>query len=231
MTGRPEQNEASRCPHCGNLAKIESAGWARYRCLICGGPRIPGRGADAGTADAEASPLFLAKRRHRAFLAYRALAAVVGGAGLAFVSTTLLILLLASATLTTSLLSLAFASIPVLLGAWAWRRGSRAKRERNEALDSAWVAAGYVTLGELGGELSARTLAEKLGVEESYADQVLARLSVDDEVTSRVTDDGEVVYRAVSKGRFRVQAPPTEDMLAEAYEELERQGESLAKKH
>lgn len=221
MAKAPENTEASRCPHCGNLAKTEPAGWARYRCMICGGPRIPGRSAEAGSADNEAAPLFQAKRRHRAFLGYRALATVVGGSGLLIVSLTLLILLLASASLATSLLWLAFASIPVVAGAWAWRRGTLARKARNEALDDAWVAAAYATLGEHGGELSAQALGKVLGVEESYADRLLAELSVDDEVVSRVSDDGEVLYRAVAKGRFRVAAPPTEDMLTEAYEQLE----------
>lgn len=226
MPTRAHDAEASRCPHCGNLAKMEATGWARYRCAICGGPRIPGRDADSGTADAEASPLVRAKRRHRAFLGYRAVATLVGGTGLAFVAVTALVLLLASASLTTSLVSLLITSLPVLAGAWAWRRGTAARKERNEALDNAWIAAAHATLGEHGEELSAQALASKMGIEESYADALLARLSVDDEVTSRVTDDGEVVYRAISKGRFRVAVPATEDMLAEAYEQLEARSET-----
>ena len=33
--------ERNRCPHCGAVADVEPHKTLRYRCRVCGGPRVP----------------------------------------------------------------------------------------------------------------------------------------------------------------------------------------------
>ena len=73
--------ERYRCPHCGAIADIEPAKALRYRCKVCGGPRVPSDDVAVKRSGAETPALERAQRAHRVAAAWRVGAGVVGGFG------------------------------------------------------------------------------------------------------------------------------------------------------
>lgn len=202
------KNSVDRCPHCGNETGLELSPQFRYRCRICGGPRVPMTGAHAARSGREAVHLATAKRASRWEIFFKVLwvlSGVVGG--ITFIATFLMLLLFSGLGSAWASL-LIFGAVPLLAAFWARHRARQSANTSRDALEQAWTSVAHEVLEHTDGELTAGDLAAKLLTGEQHADELLARLNVDDEVRSRVTDGGEVVYSVRGQKRLRVPIEP-----------------------
>ena len=205
------KNAVSRCPHCGNVTGLELSADLYYRCRICGGPRVPTKGAHPERTLREREHLVKARRAQRAAWLFRALwivSGVIGGVTFLF---TLLTLLLFSGLGTAWASLLIFGAVPLLLAFWARRRTFRAQSAVKDELDLAWSSVAHEVLNASEHELTSAELAELMLTDERHADLLLARLNVDDQVRSRVTDEGQVTYSVRATEHFRVGDAPLDD--------------------
>lgn len=202
-------SSSSRCPHCRNEAGTEPHPVLRYRCRICGGPRIfAGEGIEL--SGREQAPLKAAKSARRTRIALLTAAIVSAGFGTAAFFITAIILLLTQPGTFALLFSALLVLIPYALAGYAWSGAKKRVAQFREALDDAWLSAATDVVAAQSGEVNSRELAARLGIDEDYADQLLARLNVDDRVLSRVTDDGDIVYSTAPGQRLR--APELEPL-------------------
>jgi hypothetical protein len=208
---RIARDAVSRCPHCGNVTGLELSPDLRYRCRICGGPRVPTRGEHPERTLREREHLVKARRAQRAAWLYRALWIVSGVIGGFTFLTTLIMLLLFSGLGTGWASLLLFGAVPLLLAFWARRRTRRARASTKDELDLAWTSVAHQLLKASEGELTSAELANLMLTDERHADLLLARLNVDDQVHSRVTDDGQVTYSVRATEHFRVGEDPFEE--------------------
>ena len=199
------KDSSSRCPHCGNLTGLELSADLRYRCRICGGPRVPTRGEQRRSLR-EKEHLVRARRAHKNAWLFRALWIISGVVGGFTFLATLLPLLLFSGLGTAWATLLVFGAVPLGVAFWARHRTRRAKSTVHDELELAWASVAHELLNNAESELTSGQVAELMLTDERHADMLLARLNVDDEVRSRVTDDGQVTYSVRSPERFRV--PP-----------------------
>jgi predicted nucleic acid-binding Zn-ribbon protein len=199
--------ERNRCPHCGAVADVEPHKTLRYRCRVCGGPRVPLADNTIEPSGVEWPLLEEAQRARMRVAAWRVAAGVVG----AFGTLSLLVMLLTLAFITPGVLAttglLAAVSMPLVLAAIAWSRARHHVRERDRAIDQAWVSAASDVVHRKDEELDARGLARTLRIDEAQAEQLLARLDVENVVRARVTDAGELVYTPAAGGKVRVSEP------------------------
>jgi len=202
------RNAVMRCPHCGNVTGLELSADLRYRCRICGGPRVPTLGEHPERTLREREHLVAARRAQRTSWLFRALwiaSGVIGG--LTFLST-LLMLLLFSGLGTAWASLLLFGAIPLVIAFWARRRTLKARATVKDELELAWTSVAHELLRASPKELTSAELAELMLTDERHADQLLARLNVDDQVHSRVTDEGQITYSVRATERFRVGDAP-----------------------
>lgn len=202
------RNAVARCPHCGNVTGLELSADLRYRCRICGGPRVPTRGKHPERSMREREHLVTARRAQRAAWLFRALWIVSGVIGGFTFLATLLTLLLFSGLGTAWASLLLFGAIPLLVAFWARRRTLKARTTVKDELDLAWSSVAHELLRASPNELTSAELADLMLTDELHADQLLARLNVDDQVHSRVTDEGQVTYSVRATDRFRVGDAP-----------------------
>ncbi|EYF04422.1 zinc ribbon domain-containing protein [Chondromyces apiculatus] len=181
------------CPHCGATSGVTADAELRFRCDVCGGPRIPPspRGARSGSevpALRKAQEAVSGRSRGRA-------GAVAGGILLgADVLFLILWLIIAGAGLGFFLASL-FTFVPLaLFTAWAVARARARGREIEPALDAAWLAAATDVAARSEDTLTTRDLARDLKIEQAQAEELMALLEVSDVVRSSVTSDGDMVY-------------------------------------
>ncbi len=223
--------ERNRCPHCSAIADVEAHPVLRYRCRVCGGPRVPLADNSLEPTGAEWPFLSQAQRARMGVAAWRVAAGVVG----AFGALSLFVTLLTLAFITPGVLAtaglLTAVSVPFVLAALAWVRARKYARERDEAIDQAWVSAASDVVQGKDGELDAHGLARILRIDNDRAEQLLARLDVENVVRARVTDAGELKYSATAAApRLRVgeTTKETEEAGAEepAEEEVEEDGAS-----
>lgn len=197
--------ERNRCPHCGTIADIEPHAALRYRCRVCGGPRVPLADDSLEPSGAEWPQLKKAQSARMRVAAWRVAAGVVGAFGALSLFVALLTLAFISpGVLGTSLLLMAVA-VPFILTAIAWSRARRHVKQRDEALDRAWLSAAGDVMRRTDKELDARGLAGVLRIDEDQAEQLLARLDVENVVRARVDDSGELQYSAAAGQKLRVQ--------------------------
>lgn len=195
--------ERNRCPHCGAIADIEPHRVLRYRCRVCGGPRVPLADNSLEPSGVEWPLLEQAQRARVRVAAWRVAAGVVGAFGLLSLFVTLLTLAFITPGVVATAALLTAVSIPLVLTAIAWTRARHHARDRDAALDQAWVTAASDVVQRQEQEVDARGLAKTLRIEEAQAEQLLARLDVENVVRARVTDAGELLY-APAGGRVRV---------------------------
>lgn len=208
------------CPHCGNKTGLEPSPRLRYRCRICGGPRVPVEDEDFVRSQRESRQLDFARRARRAELLFGALWIVSGVLGGTSMLVTLLTLLLFSGLLTGWAWLLLVPALPLMLAFWARRQTLGARATTDEALANAWTSVAYEVLDHSASELTSTQLAKRMLTDEAHAEQLLARLNVDDQVRSRITDDGELTYSARSPRRVRISSNPGETLL-ETLEDFE----------
>ena len=212
----------NRCPHCRAIADIEAADPLRFRCRVCGGPRVPVDDHEVVRTGREVPVLKQAKKAHLTRAAWAVAAGVLGGFGVLSLLTTLLVIafgpgLLASVTL------LAANLVPFVVAALAWRKSKQHGKHRDQLLDDAWGLVASDVLAHAGKELEAEDLAKVMRIDLARAEQVLAHLSVHDSVHARVTDEGDLAY-SVGPSKLRVAAAsdePAVDELAEQDEAAE----------
>lgn len=199
--------ERYRCPHCGAIADIEPAKALRYRCKVCGGPRVPSDDVAVKRSGAETPALERAQRAHRVAAAWRVGAGVVAGFGALSLLIALLVLGVVTPGVLGTLLTLFATLVPFVLAVLFWGRGGVEQRKVAEALDEAWQRVAAEVIGAHGGELTAAELAKTLRSDIPTAERMLARLGAHDVVRSRVTEAGDVVYSSPSAERMRVRDP------------------------
>ena len=210
-----------RCPHCGNLAGLEISPHLRYRCLVCGGPRVPIVGVRVARSQREAKPLGIARSAQRSAWLYRLLWVASGVLGSFSFSVTLMLLLVFSGLGSLWSLSLLFAAIPLALAWWANKRSRRARQTASAAMDDAWASVAHELLAARDRELTSAELAEAMLTSEAHADRLLARLNADDEVRSHITDEGQVTYSVRAPQRVRIPVEPTAEDDLRAWEDFE----------
>lgn len=195
--------ERNRCPHCRSVTDVEPDPQLRFRCRVCGGPRVPLDDGAIARSGREVRALERTQRARVRSTAWRAGSAALGAFGLVSLVVGVLTLLAVSGGALATAGLLLGVSVPMLLAAWAWKRGGRHARERDTALDEAWELVASDVMSELGPELSAARLASVMRVDENDAETLLAGLSARDFVRARVTDAGEVLFRTESE-RLRI---------------------------
>ena len=201
----PDRPQFERCPHCGNAADIEADRLLRFRCRVCGGPRVPLDDPRVARAGSEREALAEAQRARSQRAAWAVLGGVVGGFGLLSLLVTMLVLGLASPGLGATLGLLGAVAVPLAFALFAVGRARRSRQRLDAALDSAWQAVAKEMMAERQQGLTVAELGALMRLGEPQAEQLLAALSVDDMVHSRVTDAGDVLYASGPVERLRVE--------------------------
>jgi len=207
--GKPE-----RCPHCGNLTAVEPSATLRFRCQVCGGPRVVVDDDAVQLSGREQRALKRAHRQRLRVVSWGAGAAVAGSFGALAALLAVVVLLVASPGVFGTLSLLLMAAAPLVVAALAWRKARHFRDERNAALDEAWTRAGIELLQQRGEELTGHEIVESMHLDEPHDETLLALLRAHEAVRTRVTDDGELSYLAAGAAmRLRVDG---DDALAEA---------------
>lgn len=190
--GAPNLEE--RCPHCGAVTTASPDKEMRWRCDLCGGPRLPRPERGTPRARNALPNLQKANAARKTRAKSRALAAVFGAMG---IGSTLLFALWALIFPVWPVLPVwgIFAATALFVVLWSTGRASRATKEMKAAIDQAWLAAAEAVARRQKGPFSAEKLAKALGIEAAQAEELLALLEAHDVVRSDVTDAGELAYQ------------------------------------
>lgn len=199
--------ERYRCPHCGAVADLEPSKVLRYRCKICGGPRVPSDDVSVTRSGGETPALERAQRAQRVAAAWRVGAGVVAGFGALSLLVALLVLIAVTPGILGTLGALFAVLVPFVLSWLLWRRGRAEAEKIGEALDEAWQRVAHEVIDAHRGELTATQLGKTMRTDAASAERLLARLGAHDAVRARVTDTGDVVYSSPAGERVRVDAP------------------------
>ena len=207
--------EANRCPHCRSVADVEPHDTLRFRCRVCGGPRVPLEDPEVTRTGRELPLLAQAQRARMRSAAWKVGAASAGGFGLLSLLVALIVLGIASPGFIAILATLVLVSAPLLLAVLAWRQAGKSKKDVERALDDAWALVASDLMRQRGAELTAGELARSMRITEEQAELLLARLSVQDFVRARVTDEGDIAYstRDLPEPKTRIVAGPEEAEL------------------
>jgi len=215
--------EANRCPHCRAVADVEQAEPLRFRCRVCGGPRIPLDSREIPRTRREVPVLVQARKAHLARAGWAVAGGVLAGFGVLSLLATLLVIAFGPG-LFTSLGLLGASAVPFVVAALAWRKAKQRGKARDQLLDDAWSLVASDVLVHTGKEIEADQLAKLMRIDEARAEQVLARLSAQDHVHSRVTDEGDIAYSS----KLRVEEP-AEEAPQEEPDEAEELARARAK--
>ena len=205
-----DPGERDRCPHCGVVADVEPARSLRFRCRVCGGPRVPLDDTTVQRSGRERKSLKVAQRLRFRHAAWWIAASALGSLGLLSVLVTLGVLLLVTPGFVASLVASLAAATPVALAAHAIRKTRQLRRELDARIAEAWRSVGEDVIASHPSEIDAEHLARALRIESEDAEQLLTDLSVHDVVRARVTDGGELVFATSDRApRLRVEEPST----------------------
>ncbi len=214
------RNLEERCPHCGSVTTTSPDKELRYKCDLCGGPRLPRMDPAFKRGRREVPHLKLANSARSSRAKYRALAAAFGAMGFGSTALAGLWALIFGVSVGVAATWAVFAGSALFVVLWAMGKAKTKSKELAPALDRAWTETAKDVAGRMKGAFSAAALAKVMGVEESFAEELLAQLDANDVVRSDVTDDGEVAYQT----KFRVAddvGPITAEAEAEALAEAE----------
>lgn len=178
------QGPQDACPHCRAEAGTAPHRELRWVCEVCGGPRVPRLDRAVALSGRERPLLRKADAARKARAGWRA-GAIASGlllpVVLLFFSAVTLIF---GASFGLVLAALTF-SLPLGgLLAYAVSRASARGREIGPALDGAWMSAATDVAAQSRG-LTAASLAQKLGLEEAQAEELMALLDVNDALAPR----------------------------------------------
>src|SRR5690606_39063157 len=120
------------------------------------------------------------------------------------------------------LLGLGFALPWLVLTILASQRAASQTKDVQRALDEAWrTAARDLVIASKNG-ITAADLAERMGLDQTAAENLVAEVSIDDAVRSRMTDDGRIIVAPVEGLRIDTgPAQPALDPLEEKFAALE----------
>jgi len=200
--------EGNRCPHCRSVTEVEADDTLRFRCRVCGGPRVPVDDPGVVRSGREVKPLARAQRARRRAAAWRVGAGLVAGFGALSLAVALVVWAVASTGVLGTLGLLLMLSVPLVLSVLAWRKAGAERRVLEQSLDQAWTLIAADALGSRGAELNAAELARIMRLDETQAELLLGQLSVNDFVHARVTEEGDVVYSSRAPERLRVPESP-----------------------
>ena len=203
-----EFGRAERCPHCRTVTTVELVGPGRFRCSVCGGPRVVVDDPRVQRSSREVPALKSAHRERFRVAAWRLGAALASGFGGLSLLIAALSAWLAAPGVLGSVLLASLAAAPLLFGALAWRTARRHARRRDAAWDTATCLAAQDVLEQRGDELDARELQRILHLRGTQAERFLARLQSDEAVRTRITDAGELAYSSSGAAlRLRIDDP------------------------
>lgn len=176
------QGELPPCPHCRATAGVSPHPELRSVCDVCGGPRVPRLDPTIRFSGREIAPLKRADAARKSRAGWRA-GAVVAGLGVPVAAMFVAALALFFGVSIT-LLVLGTLLFGPVIGAliYAIGRVRSFGREIQPAIDAAWVSAATDVASQTRGGASAQVLAQKLGIDESQADELVALLDVNDAV-------------------------------------------------
>ncbi len=211
--------EGNRCPHCRAVADVEEHAKLRFRCRVCGGPRVPLDDPEVVRTGRERPLLAQAERARMRAAAWKVGAGSVGAFGAFSLLIALIVLGIASPGLIATLATLLVVSVPFVFAVLAWRRATRQSADIDRSLDDAWTLVASDLMRQRGSEATAADLARAMRVSEAQAELILARLSVQDFVRARVTDEGDIAYstRDLPLPRARVGDGGDEQPLADEH--------------
>jgi hypothetical protein len=150
----------------------------RFKCDLCGGPRIPVLSPAIRRSGKEIPALKAAEDARKGRAAGRA-TAIAGGVGLSFTVLTFAIFwLIFGLGIVSAIAFLAVAGPLGALLAWGSSRAAKRGKEIPPALDAAWMAAASDVAAQSRGQLTAHDLAVALGVDEAKAEELLAMVDV-----------------------------------------------------
>ncbi len=189
-TGRCEgcgavYGEVHRCPHCRSIADVEASDALRFRCKICGGPRVVVDDPSIKREFGENAALDLARQAHTRRTAWQLGSAVVAGFGVVALLVALATLAVVSPGLGLTILTLLMVAAPFVFATLGFRKAKSATKERDTALDRAWTRVAK-EIASAQPDLTAKQLSKLMRIDEAHAELVLAQLSVDDFVRARV---------------------------------------------
>jgi hypothetical protein len=178
----------------------------RFRCRVCGGPRVPVTDPSYPRSGVEKEALGRAQRARFRRAAWAVTAGTLGGFGLLGALVAWVVMLVSSPGILAALALLAMVGTPLALAVVASAKSHQHRRELEAELELGWRMVAGELLEQSGDALSARRLGELMSVSESEAERLFVGLNATDQVESRVTEAGEVVYRARGSalGRWRV---------------------------
>lgn len=169
--------EESRCPHCRVVADVEPHTALGFRCLVCGGPRLPPGAALGRPSQTTQQALAAAGREQTKHLMLTAAGLLLAGMGaLALLVATLAALSPIGPALV-KVGVMAAASVPGVAAFVALRFAATARRRRAESLHAARLSA-LADAQAVTGPLDAARAASLLRIEPERAELLLAEVSV-----------------------------------------------------
>ncbi len=222
-TGRCEgcgavYGEAHRCPHCRSIADVEASEALRFRCSVCGGPRVVADDPALQREHGENPALELARKAHARRTAWQMGSAVVGGFGGIALLVALAALAVVSPGFFLTTLALLMVAAPLLFSVFGFRKAKRAGEERDAAIDRAWTSVARELSEAHDAKLSPRQLAKLMRIDETQAELLLAQVSVDDFVRSRIEEPPERKARVVDDDAIATDTREAAEEAAEAAE-------------
>ncbi|HTN86603.1 MAG TPA: zinc ribbon domain-containing protein [Sorangium sp.] len=203
---------AEACPHCGGVAGVSAHAELRFRCDVCGGPRVPVADARVKRSGREVPLLQKARAAASARSVWRAAgiaASALFGFEVFLFAVLLLVLSASFGLFAAGVLTMAPVAVFAL---WAFRRARSRGQDIAPALDAAWVSVASDVARQTERPLTASGLASTLRIGESQAEELLALLEVNDVVRGAVSPAGEFGYAP----KLRVGAAPAGEAEADA---------------
>ncbi|XXY15797.1 zinc ribbon domain-containing protein [Sorangium sp. So ce216] len=204
---------AEACPHCGGVAGVSAHAELRFRCDVCGGPRVPVTDAGVKRSGREVPLLQKARAAASARSVWRAAgiaASALFGFEVFLFAVLLLVLSASFGLFAAGILTMAPVAVFAL---WAFRRARSRGQDIAPALDAAWVSVASDVARQTERPLTAGGLASTLRIGESQAEELLALLEVNDVVRGAVSPAGEFGYAP----KLRVGAAPAGEAEAAAH--------------
>lgn len=198
--------EKNRCPHCRTIARTLPHSTLWHRCGVCGKPRVPPGPSQLPVSLVNLSSLAAAGQANRAATVLSVFSYLFIVAGLLSLLTSAAFLWVWEPQLAGMLVTLALASIPLVLGVFSRIASRQSTKSRDNYLEQAYAEQVISNLQSLGQSYDSRTIAAWLGLPLPRTEAILSRLNADDRMHSDVTDEGEVVYGALSSPTYRVES-------------------------
>lgn len=219
----PRNENLEPCPHCRTDAGMRPSPDYRYKCDVCGKPRIP---IDSRISKSTQNNAALLKEGHRSRLAR--IAWQISGVGFAGVGAMMALLAMGASALfdwgwVGNTTTAVFALIPMVVSVLMFSAGKKAGEKSKGSIDEAWRDAASRMYASLGGRVTSRQLAETMGIDEEYATQLMAEAEVqqllapsefEQPVKVRVATEGDLEAEAWDEAEQALGNVPTQAMRA-----------------